>query len=799
MTGTTDAQKRFGFLARLRKDQAGNTLALFAAAIFPMIGLVGGAIDISRVYAVKTRMQAACDAGSLAARKVMGNGTWTTASDAAGNRMFLSNFEPGFLGSDGIDVDFVEANGTVSGTAETVVPMALMQVLGIDDEQVSVTCTSEMKIPNTDVMFVLDVTGSMDQVIPGDPSGKKKIVGLRESVKCFYEALARENTTVSKETCKKPSDPVGDLSELTQLRFGFVPFSSQINVGKLLPNGYFKDTQTFQSRFPNVQNVQTWTLGTESAKSWPGNWTPTGIPTNPYHTRQSTSGYTDVTVDTTTLQGLKTFQRTGTNADTESECEGSTHNNLASSGGQLTGLTEALGTPTAGTFQSATNDPPTHPNTQQVLTYNRTRNDIITQYRYNWENRGSGNRCYLERRAHTTPHVRQDNGGTSTKQINWTARQSITSWTYRPVAFNVAPLKAGGGNDASLNYNTSLPLPITQTSGSYNLSGSSTSTTLYLPANRNVSWNGCIEERQTVKNTDGNPFDEWGSVPTTPIAAWDMTVDMAPVTSNEETRWGFMLGEIPGSPGTGAVWPRATGVTFNGSGNVTGYTRQFGNYNRTPDQAEVTDARYQFSADNCPKEASRYRAYRDATGASQFETYVNALAPVGGTYQDIGLLWGARLMSPTGIFGASNATTPSGLPIQRHMIFMTDGVTDTSETSYTPYGLEYWDRRRTGDGLTPTETWLDDITKARIENLCTQIKNLGDEGVTVWVIYYGEQTLPNNAAQVDKDRLANTIARMKTCATQPSDKFFFPASSTDTLMDAFNKIADSISELKLTS
>src|SRR5947208_1767547 len=62
---------RGGFLARLRSDDSGNTLAIMAASLIPMVGMVGSAVDISRAYLVKTRLQQACDAGVLAARRTM--------------------------------------------------------------------------------------------------------------------------------------------------------------------------------------------------------------------------------------------------------------------------------------------------------------------------------------------------------------------------------------------------------------------------------------------------------------------------------------------------------------------------------------------------------------------------------------------------------------------------------------------------------------------------------------------------------------------------------------------------------
>ena len=41
----TDATAAPGFLTRLGRDRSGNVFAMTAAAVFPMIGVVGGAID----------------------------------------------------------------------------------------------------------------------------------------------------------------------------------------------------------------------------------------------------------------------------------------------------------------------------------------------------------------------------------------------------------------------------------------------------------------------------------------------------------------------------------------------------------------------------------------------------------------------------------------------------------------------------------------------------------------------------------------------------------------------------------
>src|SRR3546814_10019435 len=77
-----------GFLTRLLHNEAGNTLAIVAAAIFPLAGMIGGGLDMSRLYLAKTRLQQACDAGALAGRKAMGSGSWsTTKGDDAAKEM----------------------------------------------------------------------------------------------------------------------------------------------------------------------------------------------------------------------------------------------------------------------------------------------------------------------------------------------------------------------------------------------------------------------------------------------------------------------------------------------------------------------------------------------------------------------------------------------------------------------------------------------------------------------------------------------------------------------------------------
>ena len=46
-----------GLFARLTRDAAGNTLAIVAASMAPILAMVGGGIDMGRSYLAESRLQ----------------------------------------------------------------------------------------------------------------------------------------------------------------------------------------------------------------------------------------------------------------------------------------------------------------------------------------------------------------------------------------------------------------------------------------------------------------------------------------------------------------------------------------------------------------------------------------------------------------------------------------------------------------------------------------------------------------------------------------------------------------------
>lgn len=243
-------------LNRLVASKRGNVLPIVAASILPMAAMIGGAVDMSRAYMVKSRIQQACDAGVLAGRRAMQQSSYSDAAKAQAQDFFDINFKAGYNDTTNVVFNTSNPSGTskVLGSASTVMPTAIMGMFGKPTIPISVDCEAELNLSNSDVTFVLDVTGSMLDSIPVGGGGSiVKITALRNSVMSFYDTLANAAT-----------------GSLARIRYGFVPYSTNVNVGELLYDanpawlngGVTTDTWNYQSRRP-IWNVPVVTTDTQ--------------------------------------------------------------------------------------------------------------------------------------------------------------------------------------------------------------------------------------------------------------------------------------------------------------------------------------------------------------------------------------------------------------------------------------------------------------------------------------------------------------------------------------------------------
>lgn len=693
------------FLKRLLRDRSANTLVIMTMAMIPLAGMVGGALDASRLYLSKTRLQHACDAGALAGRRQMGAGTWAANNNRAlqkANEFFTANFKGGVYGTNtgSLTRSFTEAGGRVTGTATVAVPMTLMRVLGVQSSSLTVNCDADLRLPNTDIMFVLDTTGSMEQTLGGD--SQTKIAGLRTAVLCFYEIIARLDTNAACEG----TAPSGGTGGEVQIRFGFVPYASNVNVGGLLPTAFMADRRTYQTRVANFLTPVAGEVTEDEYEAY-----------NVGGQARAISAADCVAF--------------GRNQQFDDENDGNRRFSPSAAGDSGSG------------------------NNLRRTTYQNNGNGSDWGYVNAPVADGTFRTC---RRRRIESRV-------------GTQRFAFTNWTYQQREMDMSAFKLRGAvnfaDDACLetfNDGRTFCDPRIVPLESYIPGTTAVATTiderdLATLANtddiplRTRTWDGCVEERATVSQATYTPI---------PSGARDLDIDSAP-TSDAATQWGTTLPNV--------VYPRGTG-----NADSAGEWRT---------EAVTTTRNYGWPYYQCPTAA---RGMQTWPTANAFQTYVNGLTTDGNTYHDIGLLWGARLLSPTGIFGANNATTPQGASIERHMIFMTDGETCTGPGDYVTYGVEWFDRRRTGTNVVPTgrcETTNDtggnisEQVNARTLALCDAVRN---KNITLWVVWFGES----------KPWLET---RLQGCATPGR---FFTARNGADLQTRFRTIANQISQLRLT-
>jgi Flp pilus assembly protein TadG len=225
---SVSSRRRSAFAAACRRicplgrDERGNVLILWAFFLIPLIGLVGSAIDIGRGYVTRNQMQTACDAAALAGRRAMSSASVDSAVQAEALKFFNFNFAQGLFGSATFTPSVTSASNskqTVVISAATTVPTTFMRMFGFTTLPVSVTCNASQDFVNTDIVLVLDTTGSMAQKATATDSSTK-IVALKAAVLALYDQLSDVQTQLQASGLR--------------LRYGVVPYASAVNVGKTI-------------------------------------------------------------------------------------------------------------------------------------------------------------------------------------------------------------------------------------------------------------------------------------------------------------------------------------------------------------------------------------------------------------------------------------------------------------------------------------------------------------------------------------------------------------------------------------
>ena len=711
--GRADAKTHGGLFARLRRDVRANTLAIMAAALIPIIAVAGSAVDMARLHVVRVRLQQACDAGVLAGRKFLPVGTTANvnlvtasvpststvaASDgrslagdgAQANSYFNNNLETSWGGggwyNTGTDkfnaftVADAQGNTQVGGTAQADVNMTLMKIFNFNMQTIKVQCQAAFSTPDTDVMFVLDTTGSMGcAVTRSESSCTKDWAGLSSnqmkqsnadgSTSYYVKEEMSGSTNISRIDALRQAvnafytQVATTKDSSTNVRYGFVPYTSTVNVGTLLyglSSSYLVSTWTYQSRTPTDDYI------------------------------------------------IKTTSSKTVAATSEAACKANYSRTPANRTNASTGDANP-GYPNGGT---ATADDP-----------------VWTPATGNGTDSGNGN---------------------SSAKCTVNTDQIGPVWSYK------------GG----VQYDLSKYLTGNSMTDPARLDGSTT------------VWNGCIEDRDTTSNT--TTFDQSNLPP-------DLDPDLTP--SSDATRWRPMWADVVYHRNLVTIGGRDYNYTTPWASRTyadnSGYTLY--NYN----DAKLTAG----GAASCPAIAKPLFLPDPSTGASVISNYVAGLRALGGTYHDVGMIWGTRMLSPTGIW-RSNNNWPSGRAApKRVLVFVTDGTMSPGGQVYGGYSVEYPDRRVTGTGISgdPDAGKNADGTCTDTSANCYKYINYHNQRFLAECAKAKSSPLNYDVWVVEVAQASST--QLTTCASRPSQVLV--GQTTDQLKTAFQQIAQQVAMLRV--
>jgi Flp pilus assembly protein TadG len=234
-------------MGRLRQDIRGNTLAIMAAAMIPLIAMIGSGVDMTRAYVAQNRFRQACDAGSLAGRRILTGLTVSTAARDEATKYFRFNYPDGIFQSAPYQLSMsVPSAGTLKIDSATTIPTTVMKMFGFRTLPITASCAATQDFVNTDIVLVFDLSGSMNCAPggAGDCGGSEqsgsKIGALRTAATSLYDTLDSAQTQLQQNNLR--------------LRYGFVNYNSTVNVGRILYQknpDWLVQSASYQSRTPD--------------------------------------------------------------------------------------------------------------------------------------------------------------------------------------------------------------------------------------------------------------------------------------------------------------------------------------------------------------------------------------------------------------------------------------------------------------------------------------------------------------------------------------------------------------------
>ena len=201
----------------LLADEDGAVLILFAFALPVLLLFVGAALDYSRAFALKTRLQDAADAAALVAAK---------SAPAMNDTELLAAANKVFKASAGDSTAYIEKITVSNGRRKIELKVAataknkFMSLAGLSQIPVGAFSASATTDSNYEIALVIDNSGSM----ASSAGGKSKMQSAQEAANKLIDTMLASQAMAAKT------------------KFSVVPFTLSVNVGPQYAGASWMDT-----------------------------------------------------------------------------------------------------------------------------------------------------------------------------------------------------------------------------------------------------------------------------------------------------------------------------------------------------------------------------------------------------------------------------------------------------------------------------------------------------------------------------------------------------------------------------
>ncbi len=244
----------------------GNVAFIFAASAITLITVTGIAVDFGRAYLVRSSIASALDAAILAGGQDVNSPTLEQDVEM----YFRANYPEGFMNVTVSNIGISKESGGLRLKISASIPTILLKVVGIDKIDASVENAIVQKNSGSEVVIVMDNTGSMqfdpfiNQIRDCSGSGCNPMQAVKFGAKTLVDIL------------------YGDNESVDGLYLGLVPYIGVVNPG-------VKDTSWLQTP-PGYFDSDLW-KGCVMARHVNGNdstdATPSEEPFEPYYLQHS--------------------------------------------------------------------------------------------------------------------------------------------------------------------------------------------------------------------------------------------------------------------------------------------------------------------------------------------------------------------------------------------------------------------------------------------------------------------------------------------------------------------------------